>query len=1046
MSFTYFLMFGVLGFHEKWREYTMCRLNYLGFCRIIALLFTLLIVEVSAQSDTIPVFDAAYDYRVVGSPYSFTSEDFNNDDIPDLVVSGEYLQIFLGNGNGTFKNHGEIPGTNNGAVADGDFNGDGEIDLAFARSDSVFIFLGQGDGTFTKYRAQPSSYSAGWLGSIITYDFNKDNKLDIAIPTCSGSINGVNILLGNGDGTINEPVLYSTGSSQPRSVTSGDFNKDGNSDLAVVTQSFWTRIFLGNGDGIFYSGDSLSTGNQDIKTGDFNNDGKLDVATNIYGNSNDLLINFGNGDGTFTTPQSFTTTRGYERSLTVADLNGDNNLDIAVPGCSILFGNGNGTFQNAIIYKAGYGYTQGIISKDLTGDGKLDIIVGTRESRGGGFFSVLINKGNGNYYKIPSYSVGMVPECISAQDLNKDGYADLVTSNFSSNSISVLLGNGNGTFKSKVDYPVGTSPASVVSSDLNNDGKLDLAVANMYSNSISVLLGNGDGTLQSSVNFSGSQNPVCLKTGDFDNDGNSDVAVSDVTTEDGSLLIFKGYGNGTLQLTATYAGYLGWAHGELYRYCNWLTVGDFNKDGNLDIAATSYTDGHTVKIFLGNGDFTFSTPVDYAVTGYPSCIIAADLNEDGNLDLSTADAGQSNVSILLGIGDGTFHPSIQYQPGGSPYFLAAGDIDNDNHTDLIVANYYTSNVSILYGKGDGTVKRIDTYGKIEGISSVALGDFDRNGGLDIAAVSDFSNYDTTYIFLNKFGTHKDDLIGTWAGQGVYYRNSDSATWVKLGSPADLIAAGDLDGDGTDDLVGIWPSQGGVWVKYSQTGAWAKLSSTARHITTGDMNGDGRVDLVGTWDGQGTYYRNSITGAWVKLGTPGTLVTTGDLDGDGTDDLIGIWPSQGGVWVKYSHNGAWAQLSSTAVDIATGDMNGDGRADLVGTWDGQGTYYRNSVNAAWVKLGSPATQVAAGDLDGDGTDDLIGIWPSQGGVWAKYSKTGTWEKLSSTPIDIATGKMRGGATLDIASGPVLTTGSADESAQGPGGMRFMPVIEENTILR
>jgi hypothetical protein len=294
-----------------------------------------------------------------------------------------------------------------------------------------------------------------------------------------------------------------------------------------------------------------------------------------------------------------------------------------------------------------------------------------------------------------------------------------------------------------------------------------------------------------------------------------------------------------------------------------------------------------------------------------------------------------------------------------------------------------------------------------------------------------------------------DLIGAWAGQGTYSRNSNNGAWVKLGSPADLITAGDLDGDGTDDLIGIWPSQGGVWVKYSQTAAWAKLSSTARHITAGDMNGDGRVDLVGTWDGQGTYYRNSITGAWVKLGSPATLVTANDLDGDNTDDLIGIWPSQGGVWIKYSLDGSWAKLSSTAVDIATGDMNGDGRTDLVGTWDGQGTYYRNSVTGTWVKLDSPATQVTAGDLDGDGTDDLIGIWPAQQGVWVKYSSSGAWEKLSSTAVDITTGKVRGtgaATAIENGSGPMLTNNGADESALGPGGAAFKPVVGANCILR
>jgi len=84
---------------------------------------------------------------------------------------------------------------------------------------------------------------------------------------------------------------------------------------------------------------------------------------------------------------------------------------------------------------------------------------------------------------------------------------------------------------------------------------------------------------------------------------------------------------------------------------------------------------------------------------------------------------------------------------------------------------------------------------------------------------------------------------------VYYRNSDREPWVLMAAPATQIVAGDLDGDGIDDLIGIWPSQGGVWVKYSKTGAWALLSSTADWIAAGDMNGDGKAELLGSWAGQ-----------------------------------------------------------------------------------------------------------------------------------------------------------------------------------------------------
>ncbi len=148
----------------------------------------------------------------------------------------------------------------------------------------------------------------------------------------------------------------------------------------------------------------------------------------------------------------------------------------------------------------------------------------------------------------------------------------------------------------------------------------------------------------------------------------------------------------------------------------------------------------------------------------------------------------------------------------------------------------------------------------------------------------------------------DDFLATFDGQGVFYRSSDSGTWTNLATPADLVACGDLTGDGVDDLIGIWSGQAGVWVRSSADGDWAYLGSSPRHIAAGDMNGDGRVDLLGTWDGQGVFYRDSMAGTWSQMATPASLVTTGDLDGDNKSDLIGIWPSQAGVWVKVLEHG------------------------------------------------------------------------------------------------------------------------------------------------
>jgi len=308
------------------------------------------------------------------------------------------------------------------------------------------------------------------------------------------------------------------------------------------------------------------------------------------------------------------------------------------------------------------------------------------------------------------------------------------------------------------------------------------------------------------------------------------------------------------------------------------------------------------------------------------------------------------------------------------------------------------------------------------------------------------------------GINKSDLLGTWDGQGVYYRQSHTGEWIKMATPAEKISAGDLDGDGIDDLLGIWPSQGGVWVKYSSTESWDKLASTARDIASGDFSGDGKDDLLGTWDGQGVYYKDSTTGTWIKMSIPADLVASGDIDGDGTDDLIGLWSFQGGVFVKYSSTGNWAHLASTARDIASGDFSGDGKDDFLGTWDGQGVYYKNSTTGTWIKMSIPADLIASGDLDGDGTDDLIGLWSFQGGVFVKYSSTGNWAHIASTARDIDSGNMSGGSSSGgvnrfmnlpaqiggYAEVPENLVEYVDLSTEGPGGWNFVFQVEKNLV--
>src|ERR1700688_4879036 len=192
------------------------------------------------------------------------------------------------------------------SLAVGDFNGDGNLDLAVAYCNDSFpttqpgaveILLGNGDGTFNLAAASPATGNTPT--AIATSDFNGDGNLDLAIP--NGSSNTVTILLGNGNGTFTAAASPATGNS-PSSLVVGDFNGDGKPDLAVTNALDNTvTILLGDGDGTFKAAASPVTGNKPsaIAAGDFNGKGKVDLAVaNAAGNTITILL--GNGDGTFT--------------------------------------------------------------------------------------------------------------------------------------------------------------------------------------------------------------------------------------------------------------------------------------------------------------------------------------------------------------------------------------------------------------------------------------------------------------------------------------------------------------------------------------------------------------------------------------------------------------------------------------------------------------------------------------------------------------------------------------------------------------------------
>jgi hypothetical protein len=334
--------------------------------------------------------------------------------------------------------------------------------------------------------------------SVAVGDFNGDGNLDLAVANAVPGSATVSILLGTGTGSFGAKTDFATGRG-PISVAAGDFNGDGNLDLAVSNDGSNTvSILVGTGTGSFGAKTDFGTGNGPISVavGDFNGDGKLDLVTaNIVSGTVSILL--GTGTGSFGAKTDFVT-GSFPRSVAVGDFNGDGDLDLAVANLisdtvSILLGTGTGSFGP----KSDFGTASSpnsVAMGDFNADGNVDLVT-TNQGSNSNTVSILLGTGTGSFAAKTDFGTGNGPISVAVGDFNGDGKLDLAVANIGSDTVSILLGTGTGSFAAKTDFVVGTgqpmtgsAPRSVTVGDFNGDGKLDLAVANQNRATVSILL------------------------------------------------------------------------------------------------------------------------------------------------------------------------------------------------------------------------------------------------------------------------------------------------------------------------------------------------------------------------------------------------------------------------------------------------------------------------------------------------------------------------------------------------------------------------------
>lgn len=731
-------------------------------------------------------------------------------------------------------------------------------------------------------------------------DFNGDGKRDLAVLVVNNSgstVYSISILLGNGDGTFQAPVLTPVpGNDNCASLLVGDVNGDHKDDLLVVHEASCTGggfdVLTSNGDGTFTLANSYTFGSNNFTGGslaDVNGDGKLDFIAVDNGNPGKVWTALGDGTGAFQTATSVTLAGEAGNGAVFADLNGDGFLDIAELDFStneltVYLATSASTYASSVSYATSDSVFDAcsLAAGDLNGDGKAELVNTNCED---GTLTVFVNNGDGTFQTGVYYNAATTgtngelnPGAATIADVNGDGKPDIISTNMNSSDVTILLGNGDGTVNvPSVGYAVGGfagNPALV--GDFNGDGFPDLVVGD-FNFSLVFLKGYGDGTFRSAINYyatvpSGDPNGVVIASGDFNGDGNPDFVMGNCCDTAAGVTVFLSNPDGSLQAGVNYLS------AEDSQELQYVAVADFNHDGKLDIAAAD-SDNNVVQIFYGVGDGTFTVGPSVTSGEYEDSargIAVADFNHDGFADIAIANVndGSQDVAILLNDGTGNFLPVATYSLSNTfvDVGMAVGDLNKDGNPDLVVPLREGNEVAILLGNADGTFQAETDFAiPSNGPIGATLADFNGDGKLDLAVTAYLRETPGQGIYValgNGDGTFQPP---------VFYQTTEQDQNLNLPYPQ-YVEAIDMDGDGKLDLVYTNADFGMVGILFGNgdgtfdTPVEFPAGQYAYGLAVVDINHDGTPDVIAGDD--------DFSGATVLL----------NLNGTGTQSNYGVTTS------------------------------------------------------------------------------------------------------------------------------------------------------------
>ncbi len=870
------------------------------------------------------------------------------------------------------------------AVAHGDLDGDGHAELIVANkeSDDLTIYPGFGDGTFAK----PSvvALQAGETPvDVVARDFNRDGWLDIA--TANADSGDLSILVNSNDGSFSQQQLVPLGDNlEPMSLVAEDLNGDGFIDLATANRSDDVSIAWGSSDGEFSAPDKIVLG--------------LVVSTSSFA--------------------------GISR-LEVSDLNGDSHPDLVIARsalnvAAVLLNDGIGGLLAPSVFTVPNAPSIGWKVADVSGDGRPDLISGfvipqepTRETH------VMVQKGNGDgtFDDTTTLSLGLAVtyvsdgDSVTVGDLDSNGWNDIVLGNG-----SLVLMNEGGMFRQMPGDAIGRQIALVA--DLDGDGVADAVSITDESpapDRVITAIGNGGGlfSVDGGGQLARGDRPTAVAVGDLNLDGLRDL----VAVNDDGLAV---------RLADSARAFRPIQHHRLgaSRAKRAVAIGDVTDDGWPDVVTGGNADN--ISIFPGSAGGKLLTPLHLPV-GDTADVRLHDVNRDNRLDIVVGRSAAA-VSIFLADGNQSFLPRVDLTASESPKNVALADFNADGQIDIVATNYSENGgFSVLLGQGQNQWSDAHDY-SVSGLrypKYVHADDFDLDNNLDILVWN--RDLGAALSRGNGDGTFREaTVIGDTEGSGP-------------------IASGDINGDGTPDLVNthgdqrfVLSNQGDGSFQLQEIGEFHQ----ADDLIIEDVDLDGELDVVsvsafanelaiqyGAGDGQLTDSLKLPTAS----GDVPVFVSVADVNHDGVHDILTRTHESASNDLAISigrGNGSFREAVYVPISASPeseveviADVRGIGQNEILTADKSSGELTIRGSTDGVLKFAMPEAAEVQADLNDDGHLDVIALDRGSGRFRVMLGTGGgsfrDWSldsiTLGSWPRDVVSVDVNNDGSVDLVTG-------------------------------